>query len=340
MFSKFTQALKTQLMTREVIQDNTTFNKDIYIEQIKQLLNPLIEKNSKKNCDKLVYFHMLKKSPNIITIPNKTSKYHDLFPDRFNVPSEIDLTKTPLKSAISNIALNNLRKKLNLEFNPRIFCNFPDGDIENGYGITVHTDYGNRDRLSVMAKKTDTTKFNDCFSESNKVEIIIGFIDIYNTDTAKKFGGVNHKNCLILDLKNKYIIRFEPKYRDPPLSSRYRYPINERIIREFINKLFPRSSSNNIYEFSYLEIRGNQSTISLDDDAVYCAIYSLYCGLLFIKNYNKFKIKYAELTDFSLFGTKKKNKKKKSNKKKKKKSNKKKCPNGKKNKRSSQKCVK
>ena len=186
MFSRFTQALKTQLMTREVIQDNSTFNKEIYTEQIKQLLNPLIESNSKKNCDRLVYFHMLKSLLNTDTSPNKTTKYHDLFPKNFSVPQEIDLTKTSLKSAISNIALNNLRKKLSLEFNPRIFCNFPDGDIDNGYGITVHTDYGNRDRLSVMAKKNNTDKFNDCFSESNRVEIIIGFIDIYNTDTAKK----------------------------------------------------------------------------------------------------------------------------------------------------------
>jgi hypothetical protein len=335
MFSRITQALKSKLMTREVIQDNSTFNREIYTEQIKQVLNPLIESNSKTNCDKLVYFHILKQVPNTHTSADKTTKYHDLLPNGFTVPSEIDLTKTSLKSAISNIALNNLRKKLSLEFNPRIFCNFPDGDIDNGYGITMHTDYGNRDKLSVMAKKTNTIKFNECFSESNRVEIIIGFIDIYNTDTAKKFGGVNHKNCLILDLKNKYIIRFEPKYRDPPLSSSYRYPINEQIIRDYINKLFPKSSTNNINEFSYLEIRGNQSNISLSDDYVYCAIYSLYCGLLFIKNYNKFKIKYETLTgDFSLEGRKKKNKKKKSNKKKKKKSNKKK------KKRGSQKCVK
>ena len=125
---------------------------------------------------------------------------------------------------------------------------------------------------------------------------MIGFIDLYKTGISAKLRGINHKNCLIIDIKNKYIIRFEPKKTDMIGLSKFRFPINENIIKQQLNKLFDRNSNiRNVDDYTYLEIRGNQSNISMDKDSVYCTIYSLYAALLFIKNYEIFKTKFNEL---------------------------------------------
>ena len=105
---------------------------------------------------------------------------------------------------------------------------------------------------------------------------------------------MGHKNGLIIDTKNKVIVHFEPKA--PGFASSVagltRHEMNEEIIRSNLSH-FPELDS-----YKYVKIYGNQSSIApFSYDAVYCVLYSLYFGLLFVKNYDVLnrKLKVANI---------------------------------------------
>ena len=290
------------------ILNNVDFKK-MYEKNLKEILDPIISNDSYNNCNKLIYFiYNQFRGNNVIDIVNdkkvikNSKKYENIFnlnKIKFN-PSIFKESKIQRSDCYQLFyTLSNLLGPENIDKPGENFSNsnndFRSRSLEgfkNLCRMKIHSDMYQSAPLTIfsskklgnfsyMAKTQILHENKDLIlSCISKKKIIIGFIDIF-TKIPKI--GIDHKNCLIIDNKNKILIRFEPKSFD---TLHLRQPITESIIKKQLSEVV----GNVLNDYNYIVINGGQSTLSITKkyDNVYCLVYSLYCGLLFLKNYNLF----------------------------------------------------
>lgn len=263
-----------------------------YARYLVDILEPIRSADAKQNCDKL-FFVLNQKGDHRKQLINPNNG--DIFnrvklPKQFNVEKEFKKAQSQIQGAENVFTFYDLLDFFELSLNQST-CIVENVDVLRQTGYST----GKRSSVSPIVLSSDSKEFmtqaittselsrmrkhtGDIQECIRKKKILVGFINIYS-----KVLDMGHKNGLIIDTKNKVIVHFEPKA--PGFASSVavltRHKMNEEIIRINLSH-FPQLDS-----YKYIKIYGNQSSIDpLTYDAVYCVLYSLYFGLLFVKNYD------------------------------------------------------
>jgi len=262
-----------------------------YERRVNEILSPISGRNSKKNCDKL--FFIFEKKFNDINMVN-TDSYGSGFQDIFNdiqIPRTFSISKAFKKSHIQGVDTPFVFYSM-LDFfhilDKPSHCVMDGIHSEIARPLAGHlvapiivSSETNKKKPQAMATKSRMinelfkSQIDECITNQ---EILVGFIDIYNRTTD-----MGHKNCLIIDTKHKVLVHFEPKSKSmlSSVAELLRFDMNEETIKRELGVF------SELKHYNYIKVYGNQTTISpWTFDSVYCVIYSLYAGLLFLKNFN------------------------------------------------------
>lgn len=278
------KATRFTTLRRKVTRKRSSSTQDNYRRNLRQILSPMTTKGSKQKCDNLVgVYNEIKNpkrkiNPEILTI-NEYSKIRDLFISDLRVNL---VNRAFKKSGLATADLFTVYKKILRNYRVGNQCEF---SVQDPFIITSKTTYAKNTLKANMYSVNPGKKqlFNRCLSDPS-INYLVGFINLY----AKRFKGigvVDHKNAVIIDKTNKKIIRFEPKKKDAMFLKYVRHDITENEVKEKLAGYGLEPDILRTYE--YIIIRGNQPNMSMSNDSMYCAVYSLYAALLFAINYHK-----------------------------------------------------
>jgi len=277
-----------------------------YETQINKIFSPINSSSSEINCYK-IYEYLEGKKRIKSLVDSKDYKDIKALSPKPTKPTSKQVTHWGTGKDLSYYV-----ETLGIQSN---LCAITNGSIVRSEANSVL----NRPAFELRVNRTELLKA----LESTDCNIICKFINIYKK-ISDKWGGVNHKNVLIIDKYNKMIIRFEPKPKSviPTL----RFTMNkDRVMSELgtqsiltelsekktqrqttivteqiteLNKeLKPAKKIESILkEYTYIDVYGSQPTNPFklsftkpyDSTAIYfCVIYSVYAVILFVINYEQ-----------------------------------------------------
>lgn len=282
-----------RVRNREKERYNEQF-KIIYEAEVSSLFSPIITDTSYNLCNILLaVLNQLRgrnyeNTEEYFNTDIDNSEYINLFVEN----TEIEIKKDNFEnSGISrNSDLYTTYKNL---IPPVLRYSLCDFDKDHKFIITSRSTKLNYSKIAAdTIYDKHIIKFHNCWRTK---DYIIGFINLY-TKVPTSLGGIDHKNALIIDKKNKKIIIFEPKSLE--FTDIFRHTIDGNTIINTILQRYSKTVPNEVSEddikslkkiidFDTVIIRGNQSTfvLSKKNDSIYCTVYSLYAALLFTFNY-------------------------------------------------------